>query len=250
MRDDHPQQPAECGSGSFLTTRWSLVRLVGEADSNRARGALNELCRMYWYPLYCYVRRRGYPPTDAEDLVQSFFVHILDRELFALADHAKGKLRGFLLSSLQYFLLDQRKRVAALKRGGAIAFEPLNLSGAEERFSGEIAVAGSPEGTLDRAWALELLQRALRYLAENWKQEGKSELFEALRPFLLAPLDAAGVSAIAARFSLTETNVKVSLHRLRERYRAALRQEVSETVSSEREVDEEIAALWKALSHS
>ncbi len=240
--------PVQHADGSFLTTRWSLVCAAGGDVTLVARRALDDLCRMYWYPLYCYVRRRGHAPADTEDLVQGFFVHLFDRELFAAADRSKGKLRGFLLSSLQYFLADERKRAAAQKRGGEVEFVPLEMDGAEERFAKEPAVEASAESSLDRAWGMEVLKRAAKSIGESWRGEGKGALFEELGKYLLTPMVAAATQDIAARFGMSESNVKVSLNRLRERYRDAIRAEVAETVSSDAEIDAEIAALREAVS--
>lgn len=234
--------------GSFLTTRWSLVVAAGGSTGGPAHRALDELCRMYWYPLYCYVRRRGHSPADAEDLIQGFFVHLFDRDLFAIADRSKGKLRGFLLSSLQFVLADERKRAGALKRGGDVEFVPLDMEDAEAKFSVEPVATATAESSLDRAWGMQVLQRAAKTLGDSWRADGKGELFDELSRYLLTPLDAAAIQGIAARFQLGESNIKVSLHRLRERYREAIRQEVAETVSSEEEIDAEIAALREAVS--
>ena len=234
--------------GSFLTTRWSLICAAGADVTLVARRALDDLCRMYWYPIYCYVRRRGHAPADAQDLVQGFFVHLFDRDLFTLANRAKGKLRGFLVSSLQYFLADERKRAAALKRGGDTEFVPLEMEDGEERFSKEPAADADAESSLDRAWGMEVLKRAAKTIGESWRADGKGALFDELSRYLLTPLEAAATQEIAARFGLGESNVKVSLHRLRERYREAIRQEVAETVSSDAEIDAEIAALREAVS--
>lgn len=233
--------------GSFLTTRWSLVRSASDPSSSIAHGALEELCRMYWYPLYCYVRRRGYSPPDAQDLVQGFFIRLFSRDLFGIASPAMGRLRGFLLSSLKYFLADDRKRAAAVKRGGNVQLVPLILDDAEERFSAEPPAPTCPDSDMDRVWALEVLRRAVIRLREKWQIEGKGELFDALSQYLLTPLDAGRAQQLAERFQMTENHIKVSLSRLRPIYREAIRSEVAETVSSEDQIDEEIAALKKAL---
>jgi len=238
----------EHADGSFHTTRWSLVVAAGGDVSVIARRALDDLCRMYWYPLYCYVRRRGHPPADAEDLIQGFFEHLFERELFARANREKGKLRGFLLSILRDFLIDQRKRNAAIKRGGGAEFVPLDMEGAEARFSGEPAGTDTAERSLERAWAMELLQRATLGLGDQWRADGKGDLFDELSRYLLKSLDASATQEIATRFGLSEINVKVSLTRLKERYRDAIRREVAETVSSGDEIDAEIAYLREVVS--
>jgi RNA polymerase sigma-70 factor (ECF subfamily) len=239
----HPQH----GRGSFATTRWSLIAVAGVGRAAEAVRALNELCQTYWYPLYCYVRRRGYAPADAEDLVQGFFAQLLEKDLFGQADRDKGRLRGFLLSSLQFYLADERKYAAAEKRGGQASFVPIDTTDAEARYAGEPADNASPDRLFERRWAVLILQRAVAALGEVWRKEGKGDLYTALSPHLLNPLDGPATAGIAQRFGMSENNVKVSLHRLRERYRAELRREIAETVTSESDLDAEIAALRAAL---
>lgn len=233
--------------GSFATTRWSLVAAAGRRGGAEAGAALENLCRAYWYPLYCYVRRRGYAPADAEDLVQGFFARVLDKELFAQADETRGKLRAFLLTSLQFHLADERKREGAAKRGGGVSFVPLDTADAESRYSAEPVDAAPADEVFDTLWAATLLERARSVLAEAWQAAGKAELFAALSPYVTATLDATGAARIAAQFGMTENHVKVSVHRLRERYGATLRQEVAETVTGEEEIEQEMAALRSAL---
>jgi len=233
--------------GSFFTTKWTDVVNARDPNSIIARRALDNLCRMYWYPIYCYVRRRGHPPSDAENLVQDFFIHLFARDLFSLAARSKGKLRGFIVSSLKFFLADERKRANAEKRGGKTEFVRLDLDGAEERFSAEPASEATAEASLDRAWATELLKRAIKSLGDAWRADGKGDLFDELKSYLLTTLDAAARERISARFKLDEGNVKVVMTRLRGGYRDAIRKEVAETVSSESEIDAEVAALRKAI---
>ena len=240
---DHPQH----GRGSFATTRWSLIALAGVGQSPDAVRALNELCQTYWYPLYCYIRRRGSAPADAEDLVQGFFAQLLEKDLFGQADPHKGRLRGFLLSSLRYYLSDERKSASTEKRGGQIKFLPIDTTDAEARYAGEPADNASPDRLFERRWAALILQRAVATLGEMWSKEGKGDLYAALSPHLFNQLDGSTTTNIALRFGMSESNVKVSLHRLRERYRAELRREIAETVTSESELEAEIAALRAAL---
>jgi RNA polymerase sigma-70 factor (ECF subfamily) len=225
-----------------------LVVAAGSDVSVIASRALDDLCRMYWYPLYCYVRRRGYPSTDAEDLVQGLFAHLFERELFDRAKREKGRFRSFLLSIFRDFLIDQQKRSGALKRGGGTEFVPLDMEGAEARFSDEPAGPDNAESSLERAWAMELLQRATRGIGEQWRADGKGDLFDELSGYLLKSLDTEATRQIATRLGLSESNVKVSLTRLKGRYRDAIRREVAETVSSADEIDAEIAHLAAVVS--
>jgi RNA polymerase sigma-70 factor (ECF subfamily) len=247
MSDAESDDPSGRDPGTFLTTRWSLIVTAGIGKSDDAARALNELCQTYWYPLYCYVRRRGYSPADAEDLVQGFFAQMLEKDLFGQAEPGKGRLRGFLLSSLRFYLADERKAASAEKRGGQVSFVPIDTTDAEARYAGEPADNTSPDRVFERRWAALVLQRAVAVLGEVWRKEGKGDLYAALSPHLFDQLDGPAAASIAQQFGMTENNVKVSLHRLRERYRGELRREIAETVASASDVDEEIASLRAAL---
>ncbi len=233
--------------GLFETTRWSLVLAARDAESGSGRQALDELCRIYRYPLYCFVRRAGYQRADAEDLIQGFFARLMARDFFGQASAARGRMRGFLVSSLRYYLQDAERRAAAVRRGGRVEFVPLDLAAAEQQFASVNASARSPEDCLDRAWALEVVRLALAALHEQWRQRDRAELFAALRPYLLASLDGEKARELAARFHLTEENVKTLRHRLQKDFGAQLRQIVAETVESEDFIAGEIAALKAAL---
>ena len=237
----------EHADGSFLTTRWSLVIRAGGGHTE-GRRALDELCRIYWYPLYCYARRRGLPRADAEDAVQGFFLRLLEKDLFGKADRDKGRLRAFLLSSLQDYLVDEHRRATAAKRGGHAEFVPLDTTGAEDRYCREPVENETPEKHFERRWALTVLQRTATALGEGWKKNGKSELFATLSPYLFTPLDASGTQRLATERGMTVTNIKVSLHRLRDSYHTLLRSEIAETVATESEIDAELAALRTAVS--
>ena len=247
MSNGAPNPVKEHADGSFVTTRWSLVVRAGGGHTE-GRRALDELCRMYWYPLYCYARRRELQHADAEDAVQGFFLRLLKKDLFGKADRDKGRLRAFLLSSLQDYLVDEHRRATAEKRGGRAEFVPLDTTGAEERYRAEPVDTDTPEKHFERGWALMVLQRTAAALREGWKKSGKSELFATLSPYLFTPLDASGTQRLATERRMTESNVKVSLHRLRESYRNLLRSEIAETVATESEIDAELAALRSAVS--
>ncbi len=205
------------------------------------------MCKLYWYPLYCYARRHGHQPEDAKDAVQGFFCVLLERELFAKADREKGKLRAFLLNAFKNFLADEWRSGQAAKRGGGKEIVSFDALDAETRYAAEPIDVESPDQLCDRRWAITLLHRAIDALKDVYQQEGKEELFAILNPYILVPLDHENVLRIAKALGVTNENTKMILSRLRERYRKAFRSEVAETVSSEAEVEEEMAALRAAL---
>ena len=233
--------------GSFLTTRWSLVLRTRGSDSTTGH-ALNELCRSYWYPLYCYARRRGLQCADAEDAIQGFLVGLLQKDFFGRAAQEEGRLRAFLRSSLQKYLVDEHRRAGAWKRGGRVDFVPLDLTGAEDRYLGEAADHQSPDHLYDRQWALLFLDRVLEALRERWKGKSKLELFAALSPFLFSTLHSESAMRLAAQFQMTEENVKQNLHRMKRDFQSLFHREVAETVPSEADIEEEINALRAALT--
>ena len=243
-----PTPPAEQqhGDGSFATTRWSLISGVRALTPEAAR-AIDELCRIYWYPLYCYIRRRGYGPDDAQDLVQGYFEELLEKNLFSKADRTKGKLRAFLLSTLKHYLADEVKRAQAAKRGGGIEFVPIDTTDAEARYFQEPVDLESPDRLYDRRWALLILEKAVAALGDKWRLMGKGEIFAAMTPYLREPLTAVDSERIGSELAISKSNVEVSLHRLRTGFRESLRAEIAQTVNSEAEIKEELAALRAAV---
>ena len=233
--------------GSFVTTRWSLV-LKARGATPEAKRALDDLCRSYWYPLYGYARSRGLQRADAEDAIQGFLFRLLQKDFFQQAAQEKGRLRAFLKSCLQRYLVDEHRRTEAGKRGGSVDFIPLDLTGAEERYLDEAVDHQSPDQLYDRQWALLFLGRVLDALRERWTRKDKLELFTALSPFLFSKLEAENTRRLAAQFHLTEGSVKQNLHRMKVDYQTLFQDEVAETVSSEADIEAEIAALRAALS--
>lgn len=235
------------GGSSFLTTRWSVVRAVGEGDTERGHQALTALCEAYWYPLYAYVRRRGHGAEDASDLTQGFFARLLARPIFEQLSPDRGRFRAWLLAALKNHLAGERAREGALKRGGGRVSLSIDFDDADRRFQLEDATEENPERQFERAWASELLHRTLAGLEAEYQGRGRGAVFEALRSELGGEEPAEGYAARAASLNMTEGAFKVSVHRLRRRYRERLREEIAETVSSEEEVEEELRALFRAL---
>ena len=239
------------GPRHFATTRWTLIAAAGKTATPEARKALSELCRLYWYPLYAFVRRRGYDADEALDLTQGFFTRLIEKNDLAAADPARGRFRSWLLASVKHFLSNEWDRASAQKRGGGRAVYSLDIDAddAERRYRHEPSHSLTPERIFDRRWALTTLEQALGELERHSAAEGKAALFEALRPTLTsnATGDATPYRDVAERLGMTEGAVKVASHRLRQKYRDLLRRGIAETVKSPEEVDDEIRDLFAAL---
>jgi RNA polymerase sigma factor (sigma-70 family) len=231
----------------FVTTRWSQVLAAGRSDSTHAATALATLCTSYWYPLYAYVRRRGYGPEDAQDLTQEFFARLLEQRWLGQADRERGRFRTFLLSSMSHFLANEWDKANARKRGGAIQIVPIQLDTAETRYGKEPADSFTPDQAYERRWAVTLLERVLAQLQVEHTDEGKAELFETLKPSLLGEGDSQPYATLALKLRLSEGAVKVAVHRFRKRYRQLLRGEIAKTVATPAEVEEEMHHLFKVL---
>jgi DNA-directed RNA polymerase specialized sigma24 family protein len=245
---DSAPRPATGGGGAFAATRWSLVAAARDDNSAAALEALEELCRTYWYPLYCFARRGGRSREDAQDLVQGFFAQLIAKRLIDRADPMRGRLRTYLLTQLKGHISDRRKHDAAERRGGKAETFSINTVEAEQRYALEPADVISPEQLFGRRWALTVLEGVLNDVARDWEHRGRGDWFRALQPHLLAPMEAAQANTIAALLGSSTDNLKVTLHRLREHYGQRLRAWVADTVSDERSVDEELAALRAALA--
>lgn len=239
---DQSQPPTSFDGPLFATTHWTVVLQAGESND-----ALETLCHDYWRPLYAFLRRRGYDHHQAKDLTQALFVTLLERHDFALVDRQKGKFRTFLLVSLKHFLSNQAEVARAQKRGGGIPHVPLDSLLSEADAALEPAGRLTPDQEYDRQWALSLLERVLRCLEEECRAAGKGRLFARLQPFLLG--DKAGITYadLAHEWALSESAVKVTIHRLRQRYRELLQEEIARTVASPAEIDQELRELVAAL---
>ena len=234
------------GRGRFRTTRWSVVLAARGSDQPQARDAMATLCGVYWYPLYAFVRSRGSPPEEAEDLTQAFFAHLLEKDALRQVDPSKGRFRSFLLASFRNFLTDEWTRQRAGKRGGGVAPLSLDAEAAEDRYALEPAHDLTPERIFERQWALSVIEQALASLQERYSRSGKQDHFQTLKVFLSEkrPVPHADV---ARRLGLSELAVKVAVHRFRKRFRDALREEISQTVATEQDVDTELRSLQAAL---
>ncbi len=247
----------ESGTGTskprhrFMTTRWTLVRSAHHGDdSESSRHALGELCEMYWYPLYAFTRRRGAQVADAQEQVQEFFTELLGGSFFSKADEEKGKFRSFLLKSFSNFLSDERRRENAMKRQGGRLHYSIDMTDGESRYQIAPVDNTTPAHLFERQWAMTILDVAISRLCDEYSKSGKTELFDRLVPHLTQEAKARPYAEIAESLALNETAVKVAAYRMRKRYRAILRSEISETIQgeSETDVDEELRWLVSTLS--
>ncbi len=235
------------GQPAFVTTHWSVVLTAGRHDTPRARNALEQLCQTYWLPIYAYVRRRGYSLEDAKDLTQEFLAWLLERDWVARADPQLGRFRSFLLTTLSHFLANEWEKARAQKRGGGQVVS-FSSEAAETQCGREPADTVTPEQSFERRWALTLLDRVMNRLSAEFTRDDKTELFEALKPCLLGERAAQPYAALASKLAMTEGSVKVAVHRLRQRYRLLLRDEIANTVEKPEEVEEEMRHLFAVLA--
>ena len=234
------------GSSQFPTTRWTLVVAAGDPGRKDAQSALVSLCENYWYPLYAYLRRRGYPTDQAQDLTQEFFMRVLEGRYLDHADPEKGRFRSFILTSLKFFVADEEDRRRAHKRGGGVLVR-LELSSGEERYQREPAHDDTPERIFERRWALSVLDRVVERLRDEFVRHGRPEHFERLKVFLLGQSDAP-YTTLAREMNTSEGALKVAIHRLRKRYRELFRQEIADTVADPADVESELRYLAGVLS--
>ena len=234
--------------GIFTTTHWSVVLAAGGGDSPGGVAARENLCRAYWYPLYAYVRRTGHEPQDAEDLTQEFFARLVSRNDLAQVRRERGKFRSFLLAALKHFLANEWRNAKRLKRGGGHTAVPIDTGNVETRYGAEPADNLTPDRIFERRWALTLLEQSLAQVRQEYSTPKRTELFEALKVFLVGGTHLPTYNEIASSLGLREDTVKMTVHRLRKQYREILRQEVAHTVSSPAEIDEELRYLFAVLS--
>jgi DNA-directed RNA polymerase specialized sigma24 family protein len=238
-------------SGLFASTRWTMVLEAGDssAESSQAMSALSELCRIYWRPLYLFLRHEGRTAEDAQDLTQGFFANLIETRSYARANPDKGRFRSFLLGALKHFVADARDRAHAQKRGGRIVPEQL-----DEKVVAELeaqvgrAAKWNADHVYEREWATSLLRQTLDRLAQECALASKGALFDYLKPYLSATGETAvPYEEMARRLHRPATTLRSDVARLRARYRAILREEVRGTVTEASDVDEELRHLCRVL---
>jgi RNA polymerase sigma-70 factor (ECF subfamily) len=236
------------GTATFATTHWSVVLAAREEDTPLAAEALETLCRAYWYPLYAFVRRQGRNPEDAQDLTHGFFAHLLRKDFLSGVGPEKGRFRSFLLACLKHFLADEWEKARTAKRGGNCIEMRLDFAGAEERYQLEACVEADPESLYERRWAIDVLDQVLNRLQREAVASGRETVFEQLQGCLLGERPTETYAQLGARLDMSETAVKVSVHRLRRRYRELLHEEIAHTVTHPEEIDEEMRYLFEVVS--
>jgi DNA-directed RNA polymerase specialized sigma24 family protein len=234
-------------AATFATTHWSMVLAAGQSADAQASQALEQLCRAYWYPLFAYVRRRGYALEEARDLTQEFFFRLLQKNRLSFADPRRGRFRSFLLSSANHFLANEWDRGRAVKRGGRVTFLPLEDDSVEQRcWEGGLSQA-SPEQVYEHCWALALLEKVLGRLRAEAVAAGRAKQFEELKVFLTGEQDS-GYAELAVKLDTTEGALKMAMKRLRTRYGQLLREEIAHTVADPEEAEDELRHLCTVLS--
>jgi len=248
MSDTGSKPTTPHGNARFVTTHWTIVLAAGSPDSSQYGEALETLCRTYWFPLYAYLRRHGYDRHDAAEYTQGFFAKMLEKQSLSKIKPPPGRFRSFLLTALKRFVADECKRADAQKRGGGRQALFLSFNDAENRYALQPVDRLSPERLFERSWALAVLDRVMDRLEAEMTAAKKTDLFERAKGHLCGACDAIPYREVAVELDMTEGAVKVAVHRMRDRYRDILREEVAQTVNRPDEVDEEIRALFTTLA--
>jgi RNA polymerase sigma factor (sigma-70 family) len=237
---------AQKGGVAFATTHWSVV-LTAQGESPAAQEALEKLCRIYWRPIYSFLRRQGIWREEAEDITQGFFAQLLERRRFGAVRKEKGRLRSFLLASLKYFLADEHRRAMAIKRGSGLRPIPLEELRADERIEMEPADPVTPEMIYERRWASTVLERVLSRLKDEYRAAGNAALFDSLKQLLPDEPGAPSQADIAAHLGMTENAVRQAFHRFRQRYQLLMREEIAHTVATPGDIEDELRHLISVL---
>lgn len=231
---------------AFATTSWSMVLDATDSDAGTARDALTDLCRAYWFPLYSYVRRRGFDRSQSEDLTQAFFADLLEKDRLNHATPTRGSFRTFLLSSLNNFIKNHWRSESALKRGGGQTILSFDYDKADNRYVAEPADDETAERIFDRNWAHSILEQTLAAVKAQYVESGKAELFDSLSGFLTGE-EKIAYAELAEKTGMKEGALKVAVHRLRQRYGQQLRLQIAKTVLDPTQVDAELDLLFQAL---
>ena len=231
----------------FNTTHWSVVVAAGEEGSEQAALALSKLCQTYWFPVYAFIRKRGHSPEQSQDFTQEFFAVFLEKNYVTKAARDRGRFRAFLMSSVQNFLHNQYDKAQTQKRGGGQKLLSLDYDKAEERYRIEPVEESDPATIFEQQWAATLLDEALNRLRDEFGAEGRVGLFENLEAHLWGDVESIPYADLAQKSGLTEGNIKKIAHRMRQRCRELLREEIAQTVAMPGEVDDEIQHLMRIV---
>jgi RNA polymerase sigma-70 factor (ECF subfamily) len=240
--------PAAENAGAFSTTHWSVIVEAAKGDSTASAEALEKLCRIYWYPLYAFARRRGCSREEAEDLSQGFFERLIEKESLKTVGPEKGRFRSFLLTAFSNFANNEQGKQRAQKRGGSNFITTWEELEAEQRYLHEPVEGLTPEKLFDRRWAFTVVEQVLCQLRQEYAGGKKLPVFVELQACLTQEADPGVIAAAAQRLNMGEGALKVALHRLRRRFGEHLRAQVALTVVAPDEVEEELRHLVAALS--
>jgi RNA polymerase sigma-70 factor (ECF subfamily) len=241
-----PENGQPFGNSLFPNTSWGLV--LAARDDEGGRDAFSTLCRRYWTPIYSSLRRQGFVPADAEDLVQGFFLHLIERGTVARADRERGRFRSFLLGALRWFLANDRERDIARKRGGRCSFIPIDIAEIESTLQYDAASQATLDLQFDRQWAHALIENALGALRAEYVEIGQAQIYAILQPCLDPGVETPSYAMLAAQLGRNEGAVKVAVHRLRARFREVLRREVGCTVATAQDIEDELTYLRDVLA--
>jgi len=230
----------------FNTTHWSVV-LHTQSELRAAREALEKLCRIYWRPIYSFLRRQGIGPEEAEDITQGFFAQLLERRSLSAVRKEKGRLRSYLLGALKYFLADEQRRAMAIKRGKGQRLIPLEELRADERVDMESADPVTAEMIYERRWALTVLENVLSRLKDEYQTAGNAALFDLLKQLLPDEPGSPSQADIAAQLGMTENAIRQAFYRFRQRYQSLLREEIAHTVATPGDIEDELRHLIAVL---
>ncbi len=242
----NPTEPHEVGR--FQTTRWSVVLAAGSQSSDGSRTALSQLCDKYWYPLYCYARSRAGNADAAQDLTQSFFAQLLEKQTIAAADPSRGRFRTFLITAFHNFMTNEWNKDQAQKRGGGARHQPWDFGTAEDRYRREPEHHLTAEVLFDRQWAIATLNQALVRVRQDYERDDRLDVFEQLQHCLTADGDGPRYQEVAGNLGISPGAVKVAVHRLRRRFRESVRDEIRETMGNAHDVDDEIERLFETFA--
>jgi RNA polymerase sigma factor (sigma-70 family) len=247
---DHPPLNRVSGEDercvAFPATHWSLV-LEAQDESPAAQEALGKLCRMYWRPIFFFLRRQGFPSEEAEDFTQGFFGELLERQSLSAVRKEKGRLRSFLLGGVKYFVSNEQRRAKAIKRGKGQRLIPLEELRADERPELEPSDPMTAEMIYERRWALTVLERVLSRLKDDYRLAGNAALFDSLKELLPDEPGSPSQAEIATRLGMTENAVRQAFYRFRQRYQALLREEIANTVATPGDIEDELRHLIAVL---
>jgi RNA polymerase sigma-70 factor (ECF subfamily) len=235
-------------TSGFETTSWTLVLAAAVSPTPDSRQALATLCQTYWHPVYAFIRRNGYDRNQSEDLTQGFFALLLEKNYLVEADRLRGKFRSFLLTAVKHFLANEWDREHAQKRGGTQAPVSIDLVEAEGWYVPAAVEEATPESLFERRWAVSLLERVLARLRAEFAAAGKADQFQSLSAFLDQDSEDTRYRELADSMHMSAGALRMAIHRMRRKYRRLLREEISETVCTPKDIDEEIRFLFSTLS--